>query len=218
MFFTVYKITNIITGKIYIGSHKTNNLDDFYLGSGSYLHRSIRKYGVENFKKEILFIFDNKEDMLHKERELVSEDFVKSDRTYNLKIGGEGGWDYLNNNSIFTNPSHSLEHLSKISKLVPLEIKRYGAFKGRSVIDQMIKNNSGVQPWKSNGFKGKTHSSKTRNKMSISAKERLSIPENNSQFGTIWITNGIENKKILKENEIPFGWKRGRTMCSLPNG
>ena len=96
MFYTIYKTTNLINGKYYIGKHKTQNLDDMYLGSGKILTRAIKKYGIDNFTKEYLFIFDNEEDMNAKEKELVSEEFIKEDTNYNLKVGGEGGWDYIN--------------------------------------------------------------------------------------------------------------------------
>jgi hypothetical protein len=76
MYFTIYKTTNNIDNKIYIGKHKTANLNDSYLGSGQRLKRAIKKYGKENFSKETLFIFDNEFDMNMKEKEIITEEFV----------------------------------------------------------------------------------------------------------------------------------------------
>lgn len=50
----VYKTTNLLTGKEYIGSHSTNKKEDGYLGSGRHLLKVIKKYGRKNFKREIL--------------------------------------------------------------------------------------------------------------------------------------------------------------------
>lgn len=60
----MYKTTNLVNGKIYIGKHITEDPNDRYLGSGHLFYKAVRKYGVKNFKKEVLFIFDNEEEML----------------------------------------------------------------------------------------------------------------------------------------------------------
>jgi hypothetical protein len=89
--YCVYKTTNTINGKIYIGKHQTNNIDDGYLGSGILLTRAIRKYGKQNFSKEILKFFECDEDMNAYEAEIVNEEFVNRNNTYNLCVGGQGG-------------------------------------------------------------------------------------------------------------------------------
>ena len=92
MEYLIYKIINIINGKIYIGQHCTENIDDGYMGSGKVIKQAIKKYGKEKFKKEILYIFDNEEEMLNMEREIVNEEFVNRLDTYNLTLGGGSLW------------------------------------------------------------------------------------------------------------------------------
>ena len=91
MFYTVYKITNLVNKKIYIGVHKTENVNDSYMGSGKLIKRAIIKHGRENFIKEILFSFDNKEDAYQKEKSILTEEFITKNSNYNLAIGGCGG-------------------------------------------------------------------------------------------------------------------------------
>lgn len=100
MKYTIYKITNKINGKIYIGQHQTDNVDDYYMGSGKLLKRAQRKYGIENFVKEILHVFDTEDEMNAKEAEIVTEDFCLREDTYNMCPGGFGGFGYINQNSL----------------------------------------------------------------------------------------------------------------------
>ena len=70
-YYYIYKITNLINGKIYIGQHTTSNLDDGYMGSGKIIIRAIKKYGVENFRKEIQGFYENEYELNYVERMLV---------------------------------------------------------------------------------------------------------------------------------------------------
>jgi hypothetical protein len=89
MFYVVYKTTNIINGKFYIGKHQTKNLDDDYIGSGKRLKYAIKKYGVENFYREILFVCKDEMQMNIIEKILVVPD---AETNYNLTRGGAGSF------------------------------------------------------------------------------------------------------------------------------
>lgn len=91
MKYTVYKTTNLVNGKQYIGKHATVDPNDEYLGSGVQLLRAIAKYGRQNFVKEVLFAYDTAEEMNAKEAELVTEEIVASSSFYNMCLGGNGG-------------------------------------------------------------------------------------------------------------------------------
>lgn len=61
------------------------------MGSGIAIKKAIKKYGLENFRKEILFYFETFEEMNQKEAEIVNEEYVSRNDTYNLKTGGSSG-------------------------------------------------------------------------------------------------------------------------------
>lgn len=87
-YYIVYQINNKINNMIYIGCHVTNNPKDKYMGSGTNIRKAIKQYGLENFDKSILYCFDNEQEMLDKEAELVNREFIAQDTNYNIIIGG----------------------------------------------------------------------------------------------------------------------------------
>jgi group I intron endonuclease len=113
MIYYLYKITNLCNNKIYIGIHKTQSLDDGYMGSGKLLKAAIKKYGKENFCKDVLETFDNEEDMVAREQELVTSTFVLSESNYNIMPGGKFG-SLERNGLSFKDKKHSLETITKI--------------------------------------------------------------------------------------------------------
>ncbi len=54
MFYYIYQITNMVNAKIYVGVHKTSNLNDGYMGSGKIIRSAMEKHGISNFSKDIL--------------------------------------------------------------------------------------------------------------------------------------------------------------------
>ena len=90
----VYKTTNIINGKFYIGKRHYRKKDEkWYLGSGIYLNRAIKKYGRENFKKEIIEWCSSSEEVNNKERFWIAKlDALNPKIAYNIASGGDGGF------------------------------------------------------------------------------------------------------------------------------
>lgn len=115
MKYLIYKITNKINGKFYIGCHVTENINDNYLGSGIAIKRAIKKYGKQNFAKEILFTFDNMTDMHEKEKILIKEN-IGNVNCYNLTEGGRGSFYHINSNrKLYPNPmTHDKNVVSKL--------------------------------------------------------------------------------------------------------
>ena len=106
----VYKTTNLINGKIYIGQDSNNN--PYYLGSGKLIIKALKAYGRENFKKEILCECLSREELNEKEIFWIKK-LNSIDRTigYNIALGGSGECGYTPKGRIFTE-----EWKAKISK------------------------------------------------------------------------------------------------------
>ena len=217
MFYTVYKITNLLDGKIYIGSHKTKKLDDDYMGSGKYLIHAQKKYGIENFKKEILFVFSTAEEMYEKEAEIVNEYFLMNENSYNLKIGGRGGWDYVNHSGFANHsPEHMLAMSEKRKQLYP-----NGVMFGKPNHNTKPSRDEIKRLYPKSAFYGRQHTDISKQKISTAAKKNQSGSKN-SQFGSkwAWVVNDQRDLKKIPldqlEEYLSNGYQRGTKFISQP--
>lgn len=211
----IYKTTNILSGKYYIGMHSTDDLEDGYLGSGTRLRYSINKYGKENFKREILEFCKSREELKKRESEVINLNELAKINCINLKVGGIGG---------FSSKEHKIKFITE------------GVKTGRKKTDEILKNRFGDdenwlskfnseinkiawtnEEYRKNKLKnldwnGKKHLEETKLKISEKLKGR-GVGKENSQYGTCWVTKDDTTKKIKKEElDIYFkeGWVKGR--------
>jgi len=223
-YYTVYETVNKETGKAYRGYHKTENPYDGYLGSGTYFKRALKKYGVDKFEKFVLYVFDNKEDMVKKEAELVNAEYLRTACTYNLKRGGEGGWDYLNDGSEkhrknklkagYAGHAKFKENCGDDYADVMKKLYKLGLAKWVKSDDPEI---MALRSEKSgNNFRGRHHTNETKDKQRIYHIGKH-VGENNCNYGKCWIYSDIENKSISIKKEdlqtwLDKGWIKGRKI------
>ena len=272
----IYKITNLINNKIYIGKRK-GDFDKNYYGSGKYLKNALNKYGKENFSIEVIDICKTLEEQNEKEKYWISYYRNNNYEMYNISKGGDGGDTYANLKiEDRQNRIDKLKQSSYFKVRTPEQDKqmRNKAWETRrkngndkfsdeykKKLSESHKNQKPSRESIEKGLKtkrlkygehyhlteehkrkiseankGKIISSETRLKMSKNAKRR--IGEDNPFYGkhhnketkkligsynkdrfenTIWINNGIENKRILNielEEYIKNGYTKGRIKWS----
>jgi len=190
----IYKITNTINGKIYIGKSEKNN--EKYYGSGILIKKSIIKYGKENFSKEILEEFDNIERL--NEREIYWINLLDSRNPkigYNIAPGGEG-FDIRE----LPNYQEIKEKMDKSPHLTKSFLEKYGEERSKEILSRRSKT------FKENG--------KTKGDKNSSKKEevRKKISEGNKKFlkNNLDSLERVKNQcKKMQEN------KKGKTFEDL---
>ena len=155
----IYKITNQINGKIYIGKHSTDNLDDGYMGSGILICKAEKKYGLENFTKEYLAFCDTEEKLNWFEKFYIKK-YKAKEVGYNLTDGGDGHLGFIMTEETKQKLSEakkgktfSKEHKQKLSE----------AKKGKTLSEEHKQKISEAK-------KGKTLSEETKQKISDAMK------------------------------------------------
>lgn len=86
----IYKITNKINGLMYVGKHAKPIFDESYWGSGTILWNAYRKYGKNNFVREVIEFCDSESDLNNRERFWIRELNTIRPNGYNITEGGEG--------------------------------------------------------------------------------------------------------------------------------
>jgi len=108
----VYKTTNTLNNKIYVGLHSTDNVEDGYLGSGFILKAAIKKYGKANFRRELLAILVDRDEARALEADIVTTEFCARLDTYNLIEGGGGSGDQCGDkNHMWGKKAHNRKQL-----------------------------------------------------------------------------------------------------------
>lgn len=202
----IYKTTNLLSGKYYIGMHSTDNLEDGYLGSGKRLRYSINKHGVENHVREILEFVNSREELRKREEEIVSLNEIAKEKCMNLITGGKGGF------SIETQKMGG----AVMAKVINERFEKDEEFRKKCIKtrSETMKNNHKDGKVSQYDWTGKKHSNETKIKLSEAMKGK-GVGKSNSQFGTCWINKQGVNKKIKKEDLetlIQQGWVKGRKI------
>lgn len=189
--YCIYRTTNLINGKTYIGQHKYTKLNDDYIGSGILLRRAIEKYGKENFVKEILYSnIQYKETADDVERFAITKERALGKAEYNIADGGNGGnlGEKVNKKISETLKSKRYEPWNKGKKIGPnseeSNRKRSEANKGKIRSEEARQHyldaakNRTQEHWEKirQGRLGKNHTTETRMKMSEnSGMRRMSL-------------------------------------------
>lgn len=189
----IYKTTNKINGKIYIGMDTKNN--DKYLGSGLLLQKAIKKHGLENFKKEIIEHCNSKKQLSEREKYWIKQLNSQNPKVgYNIADGGHGGNTYTE------------ECKSKVSKMLKNRIvseetrkKMSNSRKGKNYLTEESKKRI------SQAHKGKklseAHKEKLKElgKKSKKSKEFLENIGNIQAYRPIGSKHTEESKKKISE-------------------
>lgn len=224
-YFYVYKITNIINDKFYIGAHKTKKIDDHYMGSGIAIKAAIKKYGKHNFKKEIISFCENEQDMYLKEKKILEELWF-DEKKYNMNKGGFGGWYCVNSAGINIGDNNVMRRDIK-AKNKCLEAAKQTREKNKKHYDDISRKNLlkavEANTGKKRNAKFKKTISNSSKKMWSENKEKIrdalsTTFEVCSPTGEIFITNRLREFCANKNLTYVSLWNTSRTNMCVKKG
>lgn len=184
--------------------HSTKNPKDGYLGSGRRIKAEIRKYGKENFKKEILEELPSRKALEEREAFIVNETLLSDPLCLNLKNGGEGGGK-------FWSKEHQLKCSEAGAKLGYLSMTKSLTSEQRSARSFAGAKACAVNETNKRWL-GKKHTEESKKKTSQSMIGK-NVGAKSAWHGTCWVTNNNGALRIKKEflkEYLQNGYSRGR--------
>lgn len=216
MLIHLYVKTHNVTGLKYFG--KTTSKDPYeYKGSGKYWVRHIKKYGYD-VTSEIIGSYTDLEECKQIALQFsIDNDIVNSKDWANLKLEClDGGWDYVNENYSKTNRIKSASIGGCASRDQGKGVHSLTKEERKIIVQKSLETQKrlGVGLYNNDvrieGVMAALSDESREKRKNTFSKIEHQQGTKNSQFGTMWITDGFENKKIKKEDVIPDGWYKGR--------
>ena len=215
----VYRITNTSNGMEYIGVHRTDNIDDGYMGSGMILKRAIAKYGLERFHKAILSSHDTYMAALEEERRLVTLKYINENNTYNIREGGFGRCSWSDKQrQLFSEQKRKQWGDTKWREQMVEKIftPERAAKISKALMGRPRLNLHNTDPGKirktAETHTGMVRSAKAKKNMSLAAiNASKEVKLRRSGRGMVYIHNPqtMEMKRQLSSDIIPEGWLSG---------
>lgn len=202
----IYITTNIINGKRYIGQRRFINNWESYLGSGQIIKKAIKKYGKENFFRDIIEIAYSKEELNKLEEQWIeSYNATKRNDFYNIAHGGNSGSKFEGKSEY-----EMLKIKQKISKSNKNKIV---SIETRQKMSKIAKNNfttGKVKPWNKGKIGLYNHSEKTKEKDKYLKngipKSEAYKGENNPNYGNCYSEEIKDKMKLIWKERIDNGY------------
>jgi hypothetical protein len=196
--FIIYKITNLINKRYYIGRHRTKDINDCYMGSGKAIKNAIKKYGKENFIKEILAETKNSKELWELESQIVSKKVVDDPLSYNMVTGGKSYLNALKE----SDPDKFFDHQ-----------KRCALKAGQVTYRKMLKDGT-AKHWHSTGGVASRKIINSKNLWRITTIEGEILNLNGVEFRPLCFKNGWNYRTLVWFS----GSLKGKTKKTIARG
>lgn len=185
----MYLVTNLVTGKSYVGKTGQKVIDRWTRHKGdarkdeirTYFHRALRKYGADSFDFRVLAEFGTEGQATNAERLwIITLNTHHKDHGYNLTLGGEGCIPNEETRAKMSKAQkgrpRSEETKRKMSEIMQ------GRGVGRKISEETRKKKSEASSGTNNPFFGKTHSDETKKKISEAKKGTVTNDEHRQKL------------------------------------